>query len=408
MKTIIILKGLIKKDKLNWVEKEGLNNYLLDYDVISKLYSNPELINPNQEVLNKSYSTEVYKRFIELLIIKLSRGKLIIIDSGTESIKGIEALAITFGYKIFYKIFSIPQDYVSNQKKYILNYTRIKKKSEIELEVKNFLDLRLPFNTTINKYQDVLNYWKENELVIELKKSDKVLHISDIHSNFSLLSGLNLSNYDLCIFHGDYIDGKEFGGSRKLINRIISNKSIFQNYIFLEGNHELNLRKYLGWIYLKSLNNKSIISSVLYSSIPESFLNSTAKEFSDLNTPDALNMLNKLNEQLFTHAFLKRGNETYICSHAGLKYLEQITPKQIGTLIYGSRNVDEQDHEFSKRYRKNNIISIHGHCYYQSIYPFKYKNVINIDQPEDDTNELIFLENYRNNKFKINKLCQKK
>lgn len=408
MKTVIILKGLIKKDKTKWVYKEGLENYLLDYDMISKLYSNPELIDTNTEQLSKSYCTEVYQRFIELLIIKLSRGKLVVIDSGSESIKGIESLATIFGYKIFYKIFSIPQDYLFNNKKYILNYDKPKKKKELEVEIKNFLDLKLPMNSTINSYSDVLDFWKKNELILELEKSDKVLHISDIHSNFSLLSELNLNNYDFCIFHGDYIDGKEPGGSRKLINKITSNKIMFQNYIFLEGNHELNLRKYLGWIYLKSLNNKSIISSSLYSSIPETFLNTTAKEFSDLNTSESLSMLNRINEKLLTYLYIKRGNKTYICSHAGLKYIEQITPKQIGTLIYGSRNVDEQDCEFSKRYRKSNIFSIHGHCYYQSINPFKYRNVINIDQPEENTNELLFLENYKNNKFKIGKLCQEK
>ena len=53
MKSLIILKGVAKTEKLRWVEREGLKNFFLDIDVLKKLYSSPELLVPFKEVLNK-------------------------------------------------------------------------------------------------------------------------------------------------------------------------------------------------------------------------------------------------------------------------------------------------------------------------------------------------------------------
>ena len=65
MRTLILLKGLVKSEKLKWVKDEGLNNYLLDIEVIERLYSYPELSGFKKEVLRKSQSTLVYKQFID-------------------------------------------------------------------------------------------------------------------------------------------------------------------------------------------------------------------------------------------------------------------------------------------------------------------------------------------------------
>lgn len=396
MKSLIILKGLAKTEKLKWIHNEKLENYFLDGDIIRKLYSAPELIRPQIDVLSRSHSSTVYSRFIEILLLRLSRGCLVVVDLDQESVGGVETLAIIFGYQVFYKIFPIPQNYLSESKKYSLPCYQNKKKSELEKDIKQFLNLQLSGKEVINNYKDVLNFW-ENYGVIELEEDDTILHISDLHSNYSLLSNINLKNPDLCIFHGDYIDGPEIGGSKKLIRKIISDKS--GKFVYLEGNHEIRIRKYLGWLFLRSLNNKTTISNLLYSTLPDDFLNTTAKEFEGLNSSDALSWLIELNNKLLTHVILKRNDIFYICTHAGIKYLEQLTPKHIGSVIYGSRNMDIYDKEFSKRYRNKNIISIHAHCKYSSGWnPIKYDKVINLD-PEDE-NEIIYVENNNKNKFK--------
>lgn len=400
MKSLIILKGLAKTEKLKWIHEEKLENYFLDGDIVRKLYSAPELIKPKIDILSRSHSSTVYSRFIEILLLRFSRGCLVVVDLDQESVGGVEILATIFGYQIFYKVFPVPQDYLSEPKKYNLPYYQNKRRTELEKEVKQFLNLQLSGKELINNYNDVLRYWYDYGK-IELDDNESVLHISDLHSNSALLSKLDLKTPDLCVFHGDYIDGPEIGGSKKLIKKIISDKS--GKFVFLEGNHEIRLRRYLGWIFLRSSNNRTTISNLLFSTLPEDFLETTAKEFDGLNSSDAWKWLIELNNKLLTHVVLKRNNITYICTHAGIKYMEQLTPKHIGSVIYGSRDMDSYDREFSKRYEGKNIISIHAHCKYPSGWnPIKYNGVINLD-PEDE-NEIIYILN--NNKF--NKPCQER
>ena len=127
MRTLILLKGLVKSEKLKWVKDEGLNNYLFDIEVIERLYSYPELSGFKKEVLRKSQSTLVYKQFIEILFLRMSRGNLIVLDMDSGDTNGVVTLAKIFGYNIFYKVFKIPQDYISNHSKYIFNYCQSKR-----------------------------------------------------------------------------------------------------------------------------------------------------------------------------------------------------------------------------------------------------------------------------------------
>lgn len=389
MRSIIILKGLAKTEKLKWVNKEKLNNYFLDIDVIKKLYSYPDLIWSGNDTLRESHSSTVYNRFIEILLLKLAKGCLIVIDMNLENTSSVEILSFIHGYQIFYKNFSIPSDYIPEYKHYNLPYVREKKKSDIKKDIKIFLDTKYSEGVLINSYAEVKKFWKDYG-TFNLKSKDSVIHISDLHSNSNLLSGVNVNNYNFCVFHGDYIDGLEKGGSRKIIEMIVSNEK--NNFIFLEGNHEIRLRKYLGWVYLKSLKkSRPTINNLLYSSIHEDFIKNTADEFSDITSSKAKDWITRLNSKLLTHAILKKGKFSYICTHSGIRLLEQISPKHIGSVIYGNKNIDIYDKDFSKKYGSSNIISIHAHCkYYSGWNPIKYDNVINLD-PENEE-EIVYAE----------------
>jgi hypothetical protein len=89
MKSLIILKGVAKTEKLRWVEREGLKNFFLDIDVLKKLYSSPELLVPFKEVLNKSYGDTVYSEFLKVFITKLSKGCLIVLDPENECLRSL-------------------------------------------------------------------------------------------------------------------------------------------------------------------------------------------------------------------------------------------------------------------------------------------------------------------------------
>ena len=114
MKSLIILKGLAKTEKKKWVKNEKLDSHFLDIDVFRKIYSNPELVKPGVEILNRSCSNLVHQRFMEALIIKLGKGNLVVIDMNEDPVGTVETLAMIFGYTVFYYVQPIPQDYYNN------------------------------------------------------------------------------------------------------------------------------------------------------------------------------------------------------------------------------------------------------------------------------------------------------
>lgn len=396
MKTLIILKSLAKNEKLAWVKNEELENYFLDINIIRKMYSCPELISPDREILGKAFGDLVYKRFLEVLITRLGKGCLIVLDPENEACGIFETLALIFGYTVFYVVGDIPQDYIGKPKKYQPPYYPTKKREDLEREVQNFLNLQLHDKRQIRTYQDVENYWSKqvyDTQTFKVKDSDKILHVSDLHSNFSLYNRLpNFSDYRMIVFHGDYIDGPEIGGSRKLIDIALENQK--NNIVWLEGNHELRLRKYLGWKLLVG-GGKKEIQDLLYNSLPDEFLGTTAKEFEDLGPKDAKIYLEGMNVTFKMFSIIKSQTSTYYCTHGGIRFLEQLSPKFIGNIMYGSRDINRHDKDFADRNKRKTIYSVHAHCKYPDKWePQRYSTVINID-PHDE-NEIIYAEQQYN------------
>ena len=111
MRSLIILKGLVKSDKQNWVKREGLMNFFLDIDYIKKLFYRPDY-KGSKEFLTRSFDDVVYKVFLQALCSRLSTGTLVVIDIDNDSVSSIEDLAFIFGYTVFYHVESTPYDYV--------------------------------------------------------------------------------------------------------------------------------------------------------------------------------------------------------------------------------------------------------------------------------------------------------
>lgn len=394
MRSLIILKGLVKAEKLKWVRNNKLENYFLDIDVIRKLYCMPELIAPGKEILEKSYSSTVYQRFMEALCSRLGKGCLIVIDPEQEAGSIIELLAYIFGYTVFYVIQDIPKDYIENQAKYRIPYYPTKKKSDLIAEVGIFRNQLPKSKLKIKTYSDVLSYWnkkiKKDKQVVFIKDTDKTLHVGDVHSNIELLDKLpDFSKYVRVIFHGDYIDGPKVNGSRDMIDFICKTKN--KRIIWLEGNHEIRLRRYLGYILLSASSGRKELKSFIYSALPDDFLEHTATEFSDLTTEDAKMYLDILNNKFKMFAILVSPSFKMICTHSGIRLLGQIDPRYIGTAIYGNREMNRYDKNFSDLNKNNDIWSIHAHCQYPDSWEImRYPKVVNLD-PQTDS-ELVYGE----------------
>ena len=385
MRSIIILKGLVKEDKKRWVREERLENYFLDMEVVRKLYSMPDLVSPERgEILSRAFGDTVYSRFMEIIVYKMSKGCLLVVDMDTEPTEVIENLAIIFGYTVFYVVQTIPQDYLSSPRKYTLSYQLTKKRSELEKNVQWFLNIQFQDKKRISTFQDILDYWKKEAKPLYIDEDTKILNVSDLHSNCDLYKKLPKDGFDYTIFYGDYIDGPVQGGSRRLTDLILKNKD--QNTIFLEGNHEIRLRKYLGWLWLSGVGKKEL-PDILYSTLPDDFLATTSKEYKNLSPQEARDYLLGLNEKLrmFQRIEDKEGN-IFISTHAGFKYLEQLDPRYIGGVVYGNRDMNRYDREFSESGKKLGLWSVHAHCKYPDSWEvLRYENVVNLDPPSESS-----------------------
>jgi len=386
MKTLIILKGLDKGAKLEWVKNENLENYFLDIDIIRGFYSIPDLQYPGKEILRDSFGNLVRKNYLEILITRLGKGCLVVVDVKNEvSNRILETLALIFGYTIFYVVWNIPQDYLVKPKQYLPSNYLVPKKDELEKDVADFLSIQLTDKLVVSSFSEVLDYWKKKEHYFKFDfYKDTILHISDLHSNYSLYKKLpRFKNYKYVVFHGDYIDGPEEGGSRELMR--LAKNGMGKNVIWLEGNHELRLRKYLGCKLLKGDTR-----DVLEKTVPQDFLDTTAREFSALDIEQCRNYLQAMNTNLKTYAILQDQKNTYICTHSGLTLPGILDPRYIGNIIYGSREILRVDKKFNDFTKNSNVFSVHAHCKYNDWDPFKFRKVINID-PKNE-NQIIYTE----------------
>lgn len=401
MKSLIILRGLSKFEKDSWLKRERLLNFLVDIEAFKRLYYKPEY-KGGRDFLVRSLDDLIYRRTIEVLVSRMN-GSLVVLDWGLDSTVAIEQLARVLGYQVFFKIFPVPPDYLSDLKKYQDPRYIPRSKDQLAEQVAIFKKQDYSEKQCIDSFSDIEKYWDKNTPVFRVKNKSSILHVSDLHSHWNMLQEdifpMIKRNY-LNIFLGDYIDGVESDGSRKVMEYVMNETS--DNIIFLEGNHELRLRKYLGWKALRG--NKRIVSETLLSEIPQDFFEQTASQFDDISAAEAWQWIDRLNNKLNEFLIYERAGNKFVCSHCGLKWMDQINPKYLGCLINTNKYTDKTDEFFSRRYYKSGYWSIHGHCHYLGCEYNKFPGVFNLDPP--DERKVIVMEGKSNLKFNIQCLEQ--
>ena len=84
-------------------------------------------------------------------------------------------------------MFPIPQDYVTKNRKYsdlrYIPHSRV----DLKKEVGNFLSQSLENKNLITTYKNLEKYWSKRDETIKLEVTDKVLHVSDLHSHFNAM-----------------------------------------------------------------------------------------------------------------------------------------------------------------------------------------------------------------------------
>jgi predicted phosphodiesterase len=152
--------------------------------------------------------------------------------------------------------------------------------------------------------------------------------------------------------------------------------------IGIEGNHELHLRRYCGLFKYPKLGEEGFFKNLC-----TDFSRTTQLEYEMETSEKMIEVLRDLNTYLQEYLIIKRGSQTYICTHGGLRNISQLWYYLVGNLTYGNRDIENYDKSFSSKvYKKNykNIFSIHGHCKYPKYCIHKYPGVVNLDADTDN------------------------
>ena len=363
MKTFIILDGPNEGEKRNWLKKEGLENFLVRLSDIKTLFSKPELVD-GRDVLSSSRNESVLELLFRILCYRMDMGTLVVLDMGDlDYIPSIDDLILIYGYTKFTRSFIDPSS-----------------------GIKSMADIK--------KYYDDLGKFK-----IKLGKKDPIVYVSDIHSNWTLYQKLSREfpkDTKLTVFLGDYIDGPEKGGSKKILDYLIDRHKNDPSIVVLEGNHELRLRKFLGYNWVKG--NRKALGKVLKEMLSIEFLNDTANDFIEFKDDPYLSRLylENLNSIFQETLEITKGDITIICTHAGFSNLRQLTPEYIGTVMYGTKFVEATDKKFSASiHKEKGLWSVHAHCHYQKdpLDHFRYYGVINLD-PRSNSEVLCYIDKY--------------
>lgn len=360
MKSLIILDGPSEGEKNNWIKKEGLGNFLVKFSDIKRLFCKPEL-RDGRDILVGSKNDQALEFLFKILCHKMDLGVLVVLDLDSENIPSIDDLCLIYGYTKFEKSFAGDHG--------------------------------------INRLSDIVEYYEgTGRYTRKQGRRDSIVYVSDLHSNWTIYQDVKRQfpkDIELTVYLGDYIDGLEKGGSRKLLDHILVESKQNNSVIALEGNHELRLRKFLGYYWIRS--SRKILGKVLQELIHPEFLNNTANEFRDISQDpyQARLYLEDMNEAFQEYVKITKGNITIYCTHAGLRSTKQLGPKYIGSVIYGTRCVDQIDREFSEKEGKGGLWSIHAHCHYQKdpTEHFKYRGVINLD-PRHEGEVLCYIDKY--------------
>jgi predicted kinase/predicted phosphodiesterase len=400
MKTLIILRGIdtcspIRKE---WIEKQGIEKYIVSIDSVKKMYGAIEDTEKLGPKITRMDNREISYKFLEMVDNKMRKGCLVVVDAENlknKDLKKLEAFADVYNYKIFQKIFPISHKDILEWKNRLSNpmnnYPYLPESSEelmnkIQGYFNIFMNSPRSGYPEIEDMKDLEKYFEEEEknknYKITIPEDYKITHIGDIHGAYELIEDIKIkSEKEIIVFHGDYIDRGD--GSRKVLEKVIKLKRNYPNQVYLiEGNHEMHLRRYCGLKKYTKLSEEGFFKNLC-----ADFTRTTQKEFEMESSDKMISILRDLNTYLQEYLIIKRGPQTFICTHGGLRNVSQLWYYLVGNLTYGNRDIENYDKSFSSKvYKKNykNIYSIHGHCKYPKYCVHKYPGVVNLDADVDN------------------------
>lgn len=334
---LVFLHGLPGTGKSTFIKENKLERYTLSLDQFRLLAHGPEL---DEKGINQDYTKFAAKIMNEIVEERMKKKEFIILD-GTylknEDIDSYKSLIKQYQYEFIVLNFDI-----SLEKALEWNKNRETLKQVPDDVIRKLNERRKQQDLSKYKVFDSKEFNRIMEYPIHDYSDKKVNVFGDIHSCYEPLEHFFKDNpyneNEVYIFLGDYLDrGKQSKETMEFLLKL----SEKPNVIFLEGNHERWIKKYL---------DKEEIGS-------KEFLINTLPEIKDIDRQK----LRTFTQRLRQAYMFKKGDDTYLLTHGGLNTSDvKIAYVPKNQLIKGvggyERDIDKEFKENS-----NGLKQIHGH-----------------------------------------------
>lgn len=349
MRAMLLFRGAPGCGKSTMIKELGLEQYTLSADNIRLLIQSPTMKVDGSFTIGVNDEKTVWSILFDALEARMKRGEFVVIDatnSKTSDMQKFKHLSDTYRYRIYLiDMTNVPIEECKRRNANRLpEYKRVADHA-IENQYARFASQQIP--TGIKVLDNDKDYIEQMSFgTIDFSHYRKIHHIGDIHGCYTVLKKYMDENYneeDLFIFTGDYIDR---GIENKEVLDYLFRCSSQKNFIFLEGNHEQQLRDW---------------SNDMYDNLTEGFKNTLPQiESGKVSKKEARKFCRNLRQ----FAYYTYGDKVVLVTHGGVpKILDNTLFMPTVDMIRGVGSYEEAlavDLAFETNMPEN-YYQIHGH-----------------------------------------------
>lgn len=402
MRTLLLLRGCPASGKSTWVKENNLEPYTLSADKIRLSKRSPILNKSGNLCISQSFDNEVWTQLFETLEERMQRGEFVVIDAThyrSELIQRYKKLVDEYRYRAYIIDFTgVSKEECLRRNELRPEFQRVP--NEVIEKMCAVFDAEKDgvFKEVSNKYkilqpENAMQELQDNILFDLNDVYDKVVIFGDIHGCYEPLKKYfdknPINEKTEYIFTGDYIDR---GIQNKEVLDFISNHRQDKNFLFLEGNHEIWLRKYCSKTYnpfnpsdeekkiLRKYCGKGFIQQEYNKNIRSNeFLNNTVPQIENINKGELRQICRKLSQ----FSYFKLGDKKYMVCHGGVPCVPNlfVSTDEFIKGVGKYEDVEEIYNSWHKNTDENTFL-IHGH---RNIFklPIVNNRCINLcDEPE--------------------------